>query len=446
MEGGDDGNGDAQTALAPARVGVLHWRRRQAKGAVRAVWSIWLEERGAGAAVVRATRAVWPGAWRSTLGPLRAARLRPVDLPGGRWVRVRNRLAGIDEADLALAQGVVRASAAALPRPTRRYLGREVAGEVVAVGVDVSLARIGDLVTLQGEAVSSCETLGLQPPCRPCAAGNAALCEHRALPWPGVGAGWSDEMIVHESQLFVMPDHLTDDQALLLEPASRAVRALLRQSPEPDHQTLILGGGALAQLTVAAARAIFPHVALAVAASLPHQAAALADLGAAVILPRERRALRRQAAELTNAQLFTRDGQIVLVGGFDLIIDCEGTRDSLDEALRLARSGATVIMAAGFPRPVTIDPSPLWFDEVSIVGIGGPGAEATPEDMEKSVGVRTSNFALAARLMRQQKLRVSPVVTHRLPAARWRQALRVASDPARHRATRVALTFDEKRG
>ncbi len=378
------------------------------------------------------------------LGPLRIGSpgKRPPMLPGSTWVHVRNRFAGLSELDLNLARDHVGGDAArALPRPHRRYLGREVVGEVLAVGPDVTLVRPGDRVTLQGELVSTCETLGLQPACLSCAAGNVTLCEHRSLPWPGIGAGWADEMIVHESQVFLPPEGLTDDQVLLLEPASRVVRALLRQPAEPGMKVLILGGGALGQLTAAAGKALFPGVLFALATDVPQETVALGAFELAAIFPRQPTELREKSAHFTTAQIFRRGGATYLLGGFDLVFDCEGSRNSIDEALRLTRSGGSVVMVNSYPRRLRLDPTPLWYDEVSLLGIGGSGTEAIPEQMGQSIGVRSSNFAMAARLMRKTGLHAETIITHRLPSTEFRRALQLASRPQRNGATRVVITF-----
>lgn len=403
--------------------------------------SVWIDAAPRRGVARDIARVLWPGAWRAPFAPLVVTnQRRPASLPGGRWVRVRNRLAGIDEGDLDLARGANHsASLLALPTQRQRFIGREVVGEVIEVGLEVTLVRNGDRVTLMGEPASTCEMLGLQPPCRSCAAGNVAICEHRALPWPGCGAGWSSEMIVHESQLYQPPEDLSDEQALMLEPAARAVRALSRMALDPGTPTLVLGGGTMAQLLATAARTMLSGVPFAAACDLPHQVEALKALEVAKILPRHPRDLLPAAAALTSAQIFQKGRAQYLLGGYEVVFDTEGSADSLDLALRLTRSGGTVIMVAGHGRPIRLEASPLWLDEVSILGIGNPGAESVPEDMERSVGVRSSNFALAARLMRKQQLRTPSIITHRLPATQLRRALAIATLPARHRATRVII-------
>lgn len=362
-----------------------------------------------------------------------------VPLPGGQWVRVRNLLAGLGEADLALAEGDAQGtSAQAIPQPQRRYLGREVVGQVVEVGADATLVRVGDRVALVGETLSTCATLNLQPPCKPCATGNPALCEHRAVPWGGTGAGWADEMVVHESQLFLVPEVLTNDQAVLLEPAARAVRAVLRRLPEPGMQTLVIGTNLVGLLIAATIKAMVPSAQIALATDVASQIDAARQLGVGAVLPASAGQLSQRGALLTNAQTFERQGTTYVLGGFDHIYDCLGTHASLGEAVRLARSGGLVVIVAAPARAVHLDPSLIQQDEVSIVGIAGAGIEPAPPDAKSNQSGRWSSLAVAARLLRKGQVKVDTFITQRRPYREFRQAVRLA----RAGATRVVITFD----
>ena len=385
------------------------------------MWCVWLE--------------------RSGIGKLRIGQpaRQAVALPGGQWVRVGNVQAGLGEADLALAQGDAHGtSAQAIPQPQRRYLGREVVGRVREVGADATLVRVGDRVTLTGETLSTCATLNLQPACKPCATGNPTLCEHRAVPWGGTGAGWADEMVVHESQLFLVPDVLSDDQAVLLEPTARAVRAVLRRLPEPGMQTLVIGGNLVGLLLAAAIKAMAPSAQVALATDVATEVEAARQVGVNAVLPASTGQLSQRGAMLTNAQTFERQGTTYVLGGFDLIYDCLGTSDSLAEAVRLTRSGGMVAIVAAPTRAVHLDPSLLQQDEVSIVGIAGAGIEPPPPDAKSNQGGRWSSLAVAARMLRKGQIKTDTFITQRLPYQQFREAMRLA----RAGATRVVITFE----
>ncbi len=405
------------------------------------MWSVWLERSAWRRGAVQVLRGVWPGVALSQVGRVRSGRpaRRDPPLPGGQWVRVANVLAGIGEADLALALGDTQGTAAQLlPQPQRRYLGREVVGRVTEVGPEVTLVRVGDRVVLTGEPLSTCATLGLQPACKPCATGNPALCDHRAVPWPGTGAGWGDAMVIHESQVFLVPDVLTDEQAVLLEPAARAVRAVGRRLPEPGMRVLVIGGDAVGLLVAEAVRALAPSAEVALATDAPHERRAAAAIGIGDVIPARAGQLSRQGAMLTNAQTFARQGTTYVLGGFDIIYDCLGTNASLAEGVRLARSGGMVAIVAAPARAVRLDPSLVQQDEVSIVGVAGAGMEPPPPDVAERQGGRWTSMAVAARLLRKGQLATEHIITQRLDGRDIRRALRVA----RAGNIRVVVTYE----
>jgi threonine dehydrogenase-like Zn-dependent dehydrogenase len=400
------------------------------------VWSVWLED-------LR-----WKRTWRGSIHRPRLRMGRPTRrdpiLPGDRWVRVKNTLAGVSEHDLALINGTIHE---VMPRGTasklRRYLGCEVVGTVTAIGADVVLVRTGDRVVLQNEAVSSCAALGLQPLCHACATGNIALCEHRTLPWQGTGAGWSDEMIVHESQLYPVPVPLTDEDAMLLEPASRAVRAVLQRQPDPGSTALVIGGGTIGQLTLSALHAIAPGVQTTIAVDTQLATDAGKKRNATTIIPLAAESLIQRGAEVTNAQIIHQRKQIAVLGGFDLIFVCHSSSASLDAALRLVRGGgAVVLVTPPTALSLKIDTTAFWRDEAALYSVANPGSEVLPEELAESIGARSSTLALAARLMMKQRLTTDGLITHRIPYHSVREAIALTKDSDRQQVLRVALTFN----
>src|SRR5919108_120388 len=78
----------------------------------------------------------------------------------------------------------------------------------------------------------------------------------RALPtstspsFPTSG-GWGIALVAHESQLVDVPDDLTDEQAVLIEPTACAVHAARTIT---SGEAAVIGAGTLGLLTIAAIR------------------------------------------------------------------------------------------------------------------------------------------------------------------------------------------------
>jgi threonine dehydrogenase-like Zn-dependent dehydrogenase len=407
------------------------------------MWSAYFDTSPARAVTTRVLGFSSRRAYYGPLAPLRTRGLARPQLPDQRWVRVRNIVAGVSRDDLALIHLTTdpRVSHTAAPRPARIYLGREVVGEVIEVGPGVRFLRENDRVSYQFD--KCCATQEIEPPCQHCATGNFGLCENRYLPGPDpVGGGWSDEMVLHERQLFLVPDNLSDEQAALLEPTARALHAVLRQPPPPGAQVLVVGADTDGLLVTQALRALAPNAAVTAQPEYPFQVELATLSGASRILYREDGT--PGVARLTGAKHFkTRLGAELLVGGFDVVYDSLGTAASLQNALRWARDGGTVVLVGRQPRVMTVDLTPIWNREISIVGTLAHGAESWPDGIGPANwgvdGGRVSTFSLAAALIRDKRVLPERLITHRFPLREVRRAVATARDYPLHRATKVVL-------
>ena len=417
--------------------------RRMSQEREAAMYSAYLD---LSAARVRGARALGRVSRRSYFGPLaplRVRRLPTPELPGGRWVRVRNVVSGIalDEVERTLVAWDPKVAPQAAPQPARVFLGRQVVGEVVEAGQDAQLLRVGDRVVYQ--CGPCCASHEIEPPCHQCAVGSYALCENRFLAGPEqVGGGWSDEMVAHEAQLFLTPDGLQAEQAALLEPAAEALRAALRVHPEPDSLTLVLGAETPGLLLTQALRALAPTLSITVAPQYSYQVEVATRMGASRILYPEDG--DDAVARMTEGKLFhSRSGAQLLVGGFDIVYDTLGTETSLRQALLWAREGGVVILAGRPQRWLRLDPTLLWSREVALVGVVAHGAESWPNGAELAPAIvsggRVSTFTLAAQMMREKVLTPERLVTHRFPLKEVRAAITTMRDRAEHKATQALL-------
>lgn len=379
----------------------------------------------------------WRGAYFSSFAPLRVQNLPRQSLPEKTWVRVRNRLAGICGSDLHLiyVDGDLRIAPAAIPSHGRTYLGHEVVGEVIEVGDDVQYLQIGDRVVLQHGP--NCLSTGVQPLCRSCATGNYGLCERGNLPGPfPIGAGWSEEMLLHEQQLFRVPNALTDEQAVLLEPTAVALHAVLRHPPQAHDRVLIIGAGTIGLLMLQVVRALAPNAEISVLARHPFQVEKATRLGAAHIIYPQDSYLGVQKA--TDALLYHGlPGNTMMLGGYDVIYDTIGTKQTIHDGLRWARANATVVLVGLSLHMMHVDLTPIWYQEVTLIGTFGHGIENWP------IGAKTqrSTFSITAELMEQYILHSDELITHHFALNNYRDALLTAVDKGRTRAIKVVFDY-----
>ena len=370
------------------------------------------------------------------IGPLRMIEQDPPELPGSTWVRVRPLLAGICGSDLAT-----------LDAKSSRYFesivsfpfvpGHEIFGEV----------QTGELAGRRVviEPVLGCEARGIVPLCAACATGRKGSCERIAYGdlQPGLqtgyctdtGGGWSEELVVHSSQIHLVPDSLTDTDAVMVEPAACGIHGALAGRIDVGERVVVLGAGTLGLVTLAALRTYSEPASILCVAKHPVQSDWAERLGAdTVIKPDE---LARAVRRTTNSLALTKHKGALerLTGGADVVFDCVGTPDSLEEALGVVRPQGRIVLI-GMPGMTRIDLAPLWQREISLVGAYAYGSEERPEGPY-------STFELALELVEQARL--GELVSARYPLDRYEEAIRHAAQAGRRGAIKVVFDLASQR-
>jgi len=398
--------------------------------------TIYLDKDIPRALLIKALKPIWPGVVFSRLSIVRFEDVPEPALPGPRWVRVRNRQCGICASDLSLVFVNADASVAptALPSMDRLYLGHEVVGDVVEVGPGVSRFKVGDRVIMDSRFQSpTCLSQEIEPLCQHCAQGNYMLCENASanLGAHGIGGGWGDGFIAHETELYAVPDDLSDDQAMMIEPMSTGLRAVLRRLPSAGQHVLIVGGGVIGLNVLQCVRALVPECHITVLTRHPHQTEMARRLGANEV--EAGGDSYRLVARLTGAKLY--EGMFhnrMLLGGFDIIYDCVGSARTLHDSLRWARARGSVVLVGVKLYPAKLDLNPIWFQEVDLVGVYAHGMEPWP-------GGPRHTYDLVIDLLRQGKVKIEGLITHRFTLSQWKQAILTASNK---RTRSIKVVFD----
>ena len=149
--------------------------------------------------------------------------------------------------------------------------------------------RRGERVVVQ--PALGCEVRGLAPPCPECAQGLPALCRNidrrrhlapacrpasAATPAAAGARAWSRT----ESQLHAVPDELSDEDAVLVEPLACALHAARIADVQPGENVAIIGAGTIGLLTLAAVRESAPSATLICVAKHAGQQTAARRFGA----------------------------------------------------------------------------------------------------------------------------------------------------------------------
>ncbi len=374
-----------------------------------------------------------PGILTGPAAPLRLVNReqpRLPDRPG--WARVAPRLSGISGSDLAAITGSASLYFTALI--SMPFVpGHEVVG---VLRDDCGDLPEGTRVVL--DSVLGCAARGIDL-CRGCAAGQQNRCNHVTVGGlsPGLqtgfcadtGGGWGAELVAHRSQLHAVPDALTDEAAVLVEPMARALHVAHRAAVEPGDQVLVSGAGTFGLFVTLALRRLHPEGRLTVIGKHPRQRELATAFGATDTLSPDDafRGVRRSTEAL---KLKPDYGRHFLLGGADVSIDAVGSPKSMDTVLRATRPGGRVVLA-GLPEG-NVDLAPIWYRELAVVG-----SYASPvADHDHGV------FASAIALIDDHDLGRpgGPVVVGaRYRLHQWRQALDHAQTAGKSGTMKVAF-------
>ena len=388
--------------------------------------------------VARLVAARAAGTWRpgggARFGALRLEEVDPPARPGADWRRITPILAGICGSDLSTVDG--KSSRYFEPIVSFPFVpGHEVVARLDAE--DAPTAGIGAGARVVVEPVLGCAARGIVPMCDDCSDGHTGNCRHVAFGHiqPGLqtgfcadtGGGWSGGMVAHDSQIHAVPDSFSDEDAVMVEPTACGVHAALAAGPVSDSTVVVLGAGTLGLTVVAALRRLALPGHLIVAAKHPVQRQWATELGADEVVDPGgvARAVRRRTRSLAAGR--------VLTGGADVVVDCVGSADSVEQAVAVTRPRGRVVLA-GMPGAVRLDLTPLWHKEVQLAGAYAYGTETAPGRPDRG-GPRT--FALAFEVV--EAARLGRLVGARYPLERYAEAMAHAADAGRRGTVKVVF-------
>jgi threonine dehydrogenase-like Zn-dependent dehydrogenase len=378
------------------------------------------------------------------LSTVRLKDIPPQPLPGPDWVRVRPRLGGICGTDLGhiLLQNppdVFTKGLAVEPI----VLGHENVGVVIERGPAAEDVPEGLRVNV--DPMIACAARGLDP-CPSCRDGQLCACWNagRTDPKLGlslghsavVGGTWSDSFVAHKSQLVPVPENLTDDHAVLVDPLSCSVHTVLRRPPTPaDQDVLVIGSGIIGLGIIDFLRAWgFKGRLLAIVAHRFQKNLAL-HFGADEVWDRgdlrERDLIQRVADRYHLQTIKGSYGKKIVLGGVDVIYDAIGNRASVEDSIRIVRPQGTIVIA-GMGHPRWVDWDPVVHKQITILGSHGRGIEFWK-------GARPHTYRVVHDLMAAGRFPAARLLTHTFPLEDYATAFDILAHKGKHAAVHAAF-------
>jgi L-idonate 5-dehydrogenase len=285
-------------------------------------------------------------------------------------------------------------------------LGHEVAGTVEAVGAKVTKVKPGERVALN--------------PSRPC--GRCKFCrsgeqQHCLDMWfygsaqrvPHSQGAFRERIVAGEFQCELVGEAVSIGEAACCEPLSVALHAVGQPGSLTGKRVLVTGSGPIGALVIAAARYAG---ALEVVATDLHDAA----LHKAQAMGATRIVNVAQAPGLAVEEFIAEKGY------FDVVFECTGAGGVIKSVLPVLRPRGALVQV-GVTGEVAIPIDAVVGKEIRILGSSRFHAE----------------YALAARLIKEGRIDVKPIITATLPFERAVEAFEMAADRKAH--MKVQLTF-----
>jgi threonine dehydrogenase-like Zn-dependent dehydrogenase len=394
-------------------------------------------------ALTRALSALSPRAFVGRAAPIQLREIPEPELPADDWLVLRTRVCGVcgsDAKQVFLSGALDNAMTALISFP--QVLGHEVVGVVERVGPGVRSRRVGERVVLNPWL--SCAPRGL-PLCDWCRRGETAQCRNfaRGVLAPGIHTGnsrqatggFAPRLPAHESQCIRVPDGIPDEVAVLADPFSVSLHALLHHPPPATGTVLVYGCGTLGLLSIAILRALHPDVRVLAVARFDHQARLAAELGAQRVLRhRPKRALVTAVGEATGAEEQRPwRGLPMLNGGVDAIYDSVGSPETIEIGVRVARPRARIVVT-GVEAPRRFEWTPLYFKEIALVG-------SNAFAMETCEGRRQHAMEWYFEWVASGRIDAARIVTHRFALDDYRRAFLACHDQGASRAVKVLFTY-----
>jgi threonine dehydrogenase-like Zn-dependent dehydrogenase len=288
-------------------------------------------------------------------------------LPAGEAL-VRVRLAGICSTDLELVRGYY---------PYTGILGHEFVGDVVQAPGRPEL--VGKRVV--GEINAVCGA------CQMCRTQNPTHCERRTV--LGIVArdgAFADYLTLPVENLHLVPERLTDEQAVFTEPLAAALEIQEQVRVSPGARVLLIGAGRLGQLI--AQSLSLTGCALQVVARYQHQRDLLAGYPLQFV-----------------------DEAVVPDNQIDLVVEATGSPAGFELAKRAVRPRGTVVLKSTYAGKLEVNFSEIVVDEITLVGS------------------RCGPFPAALRLLEGGQVNPLPLISGRYPLSKGLQAFKQAREP-----------------
>jgi threonine dehydrogenase-like Zn-dependent dehydrogenase len=221
-----------------------------------------------------------------------------------------------------------------------------------------------------------------------CMAGLAMHCRSRRVMGIVARDGcFADYVVAPEHNLHEIPDHVSDEEAVFVEPLAAAYQVPAQCRVDARSRVTVVGSGRLGILV----------------------AQVLAEQGARVTVIGRNKA-KLEICEKLGIQGIHLD-DLVPRHDHDVVVECTGSPAGLPLALELVRPRGTIVLKSTHAGAAEVDLAPLVVNEVNLVGS------------------RCGPFGQAVNALARKAVRVAPLISRTFPIEQAEKALAAAAHP-----------------
>jgi L-iditol 2-dehydrogenase len=267
--------------------------------------------------------------------------------------------------------------------------GHEVSGVIAEMGAKVEGFQTGEYVVFMPQV--TCGT------CYPCRHGMEHICDQLKVMGFQTNGAAQEYFAVPARKVLKVPPEISLDHAAMIEPVAVAVHALSRYGEVGGKSVVVLGAGTIGNLVAQAAQA----------------------LGAAKVLITDISPYKLEKAHLcglsltvdtSRTRLEEMIGKEIGPDRADVILECVGVQDTINQAIETARKGSVIVVIGVFGKRPSVDLGLVQDHELTLTG---------------TLMYQRRDYELAIRLMSQGLLHLEDMITHRFPFNDYLEAYRV---------------------
>lgn len=267
-------------------------------------------------------------------------------------------------------------------------LGHEVAGTVIEVGAGVTALPAGTRVLIP--AVLSCGH------CTLCRSGRENICANSRMLGNHIDGGYAEFVAVPAKDVVHMPDDVPlVEGSVIADAVTTPYHAVVRRGRvAPGDWVAVFGCGGVGLCLVQIASAVGARV---IAVDVKDAKLEIATrFGATAVF---------NAAATTKLD---REVRALSGGGVNVAFEAVGKAVTQELALNCLTTGARLVLVGYSPETLPLNSGRVMFREIEVMG---------------SLGCRPVDYPRAIEMVRQGRVRLMDLVTHRFPLARINEAL-----------------------